>query len=172
MADKARILVITGPGKGKTTAALGVILRSLAYGRKILLTRFCKASPSGELTVFEKFPEITVLSGDRGMTPPPDHPEYPRHVEAARGLFEQTKARAAAYDLIVMDEICGVTARGMISEAEVADFLKNLRPDQAAVLTGRGAGELLVAAADTVSEVECVKHGYEQGIGAQEGIEF
>ncbi len=172
MAGKPRILVITGTGKGKTTAALGIILRSLAAGKKVLLTRFCKAAPSGEVEIFSKMDGITMLSGDCGRTPQPEHPDFPRHLRCARDLFEKTLAAETEYDLIVLDEICGVTARNMIAEDEVVAFLEGLRPGQAAVLTGRGAGEKLVRLADTVSEIHPVKHAMDQGIMAQEGIEY
>lgn len=167
-----RVLVITGPGKGKTTAACGVILRSAAHGKKTLLTRFAKTTRSGELSIIEKLPEVVIFQGDRGMTPPPTHPDYPLHVAAARKLFDETKARADEFDTIVMDEICGITSRGMIGEGEVVDFLRSLRPEQTVVLTGRGAGVELIAAADTVSEIQCLKHGYMRGLPAQEGVEM
>lgn len=172
MADKPRILIITGPGKGKTTAALGIILRSLSAGKKVLLTRFCKAAPSGEVAIFSTMDNITMFSGDCGRTPSPEHPDYSRHVRCARDLFEKTLDAAAHYGLIVLDEICGVTSRNMIAEDEVAAFLESLRPDQAAVLTGRGAGEKLIALADTVSEIRSVKHIMDHGVLAQEGIEY
>ena len=172
MQTRARILVITGPGKGKTTSAMGIILRSLAHGRRTLLARFAKTFHSGELAVLENMPGLTILAGDRGMTPPPSHPDYPLHVAAARELFSRVAERAGDADTIVLDEICGITSRGMIDEAEVVAFLKGLRPGQAAVLTGRGAGLDLLAAADTVSEVQNLKHGYARGIAAQPGVEF
>lgn len=169
--DKARIIVLTGSGKGKTTSAMGMILRAVAYGKKVLLIRFCKTAFSGEVAVLETLPGITIRQGSCGMTPPPEHPQYAEHVRCARELFAAAKEAAPEYDLIVMDEICGVTARNMVGESEVVDFLHTLRSDQAVILTGRGAGAEIIAAADTASEVLCVKHGYQQGIAAQEGIE-
>lgn len=170
--EKARIVILTGPGKGKTTSALGMILRALGHGKKVLLVRFCKAAFSGELAVLEAMDGIAVRSGECGMTPPPDHPDYPRHVRCARELFACARAEAEKADLIVLDELCGVAARGMIGDDEIVDFLARLRPEQAAILTGRDAGERLVEAADTVSEILCVKHGYQRGIEAQAGIEL
>lgn len=163
---------MTGPGKGKTTAALGVILRSLSYGRTVLLARFAKARHSGELDILGRFPDVRILGGGLGMTPPPDHPDYPKHALAAREQFAEMRRLAGGFDVVVMDEICGMTSRGMLDEAEVVAFLAGLRPDQCAVLTGRGAGNALIAAADTVSEIGCVKHGFTRGISAQEGVEF
>ena len=172
MQNRARILVVTGPGKGKTTSATGIILRSVAHGRKVLLSRFAKSTRSGELDILEKLPGVSILSSGRGMTPPPDHSDYPLHVAAARELFDKTIAAAPSVDLVVMDEICGITSRNMIAEEEVTAFLDTLRSDQVAVLTGRNAGLCLLAAADTVSEVRDVKHGYTRGINAQSGVEY
>lgn len=169
---RARVLVVTGPGKGKTTSAMGVVLRSLGHGKKVLLARFAKTSRSGELEILSRLEGLAILAGDRGMTPPRTHPDYPKHVAAARDLFARTREAAPGYDLLVLDEICGITSRNMLAEDEVTAFLAGLRPDQAAVLTGRGAGLKLLAAADTVSEIGCLKHCYACGVKAQEGMEF
>ncbi len=170
--DRPRVLVMTGDGKGKTTAALGVILRSLSYGKKVLFVRFAKTRHSGELAILEKLPGMRILSGRVGMTPPAEHPDYPDHAAAANELFREAKRAAPGFDLIVLDEICGLTSRGLLDERAVAAFAAGLRPAQCAVLTGRGAGTALIAVADTVSDIACVKHGYARGIAAQEGVEL
>lgn len=169
---KPRILLFTGNGKGKTTAALGVILRSLSYGKRALLVRFAKARHSGELTILEKLPGMKILNSRVGMTPPEGDPSYPDHEAAAEELFREAERLAPEYDLIVLDEVCGLASRGVLDEQRVAGFLATLSPDQTAVLTGRGADPALIAAADTVSEILCVKHAYARGISAQEGIEL
>lgn len=172
MSERARILVITGPGKGKTTAALGIALRSLAAGKRVLLTRFAKTRRSGEVDILGGLPGVSILSGSCGMTPPPNHPDFQKHAAEARRLFEETRSRAEEFDLLVMDELCGMTARNMVKEDEAVAFLASLRPDQTAVATGRGAGLKLIAAADTVSEVLSLKHGYAKGVHAQAGVEY
>lgn len=172
MTERARILLLTGSGKGKTTAAMGVLLRSLAAGKKALLVRFAKARRSGELDILESMPGMTVKHSARGMTPPPEHPDFALHVAEAVRLFAETENEAENFDALVLDEICGIVARGMIPEERVVAFLDGLRGEQLAVLTGRGAGAGLIAAADTVSEVLAIKHGYRRGILAQEGVEF
>ncbi len=172
MAARARIILITGPGKGKTTSAMGVVLRCLACGKSILLVRFTKVLNSGELDILRDLPGLDILSGVYGMPPPKEHPDYPKHAAAAKELFAKTRAAAARYDAVVLDEICGATDKGMIPEEEVVQFLRQLRPDQTVVLTGRGAGLGLIAAADTVSHVQDLKHGFRKGISAQEGVEF
>ncbi len=170
----ARILVLTGDGKGKTTSALGMILRALGHGQRVLLARFCKAAPSGELAALAHFTEsglLTVLHGDCGMTPPAEHPDFHRHKEAANALFTGVRAAASGCDLLVLDEVCGAVAKDLLDAEDVVRFLAALRGDQAAVLTGRNACEKILDAADTVSEVVCVRHGYARGIPAQDGIE-
>lgn len=169
---KARVVVVTGPGKGKTTGALGMVLRALGHGKRVLLVRFCKAVFSGELAILAELDGVTVHSGPRGMTPPPDHPDFPQHVRCARDLFAQAVLDAPGFDMIVLDEICGAAARGLVDEEDVVRFLEGLRPEQTAVLTGRDAGLRLIAAADTVSDIQCLKHGFRRGITAQEGVEW
>lgn len=169
---RARVLVITGPGKGKTTAATGMILRSLSYGKRVLLTRFTKARHSGELDILEKLPGLTILQGTYGMTPPSTHPDFPKHAAAAQELFMQMQDMVDDFEVLVLDEICGVTARDMVSEEAVAAFVRGLDEDKTAILTGRGAGNKLLAVADTVSEILSLKHGYMRGINAQKGVEF
>ncbi|MCL2000234.1 MAG: cob(I)yrinic acid a,c-diamide adenosyltransferase, partial [Planctomycetes bacterium] len=87
-------------------------------------------------------------------------------------LFTETRRAAPDSDCLILDEICGVTARDMIPESEVVDFLASLRGGQTAVLTGRGAGPGLIAAADTVSEILCLKHCFREGIEARKGVEM
>lgn len=169
--EKARIVILTGPGKGKTTSALGMVLRAIAYGKKVLLVRFCKTAFSGEVAILEGMEGVVILGGDHGMPPSREHPEYEAHVACARDLFASAKVMTPEFDMIVLDEICGAVARGMVPECDVLTYLASLRPNQAIVLTGRGAGPNLVNSADTVSDIHCVKHGHQHGIAAQEGIE-
>ena len=173
MSEKqARILIFTGSGKGKTTAAFGMALRFLARRQKVLIARFCKNKTSGEVESLASFPGVRVISSTHGMTPPPEHPEFPAYAAAAQSVFGAVCDAAPGYDFIVMDEICGAAARGLVNEKDVTDFLKSLHPEQTAALTGRDAGQELMAAADTVSEILCLKHGYSRGIDAQAGVEF
>lgn len=171
-AQRARILLFTGQGKGKTTAAYGMALRFLARDRRVLVARFCKNRSSGEVDALARFPNARIVSSSHGMTPPPSHPDFPAHAAAAAALFETVRGLAPGFDLLVLDEICGAAARGLVDEKVVAAFLRTLRPDQAAALTGRDAGMALLAAADTASETLCLKHVHDRGTEAQEGVEF
>ncbi len=151
---------------------IDVVGLDLLTGKRVLLARFCKNKSSGELTVLSRFSNLTILSSTHGMTPPPDHPEFSSHVAAAEALFQEVKAIAATFDMVMLDEVCGAAARGLVNEEELIAFLASLTSKQTAVLTGRGAGVRLLAVADTVSEILSLKHGYQSGITAQEGVEY
>lgn len=166
-----RIVLFTGDGKGKTTAAYGMALRFLGHGKRVLIARFCKNLPSGETIALAGFPGLAILDSARGMPPPPGHPDYPEHIEAAEALFAAAAARSPGYDCILLDEICVAVNRRLLPEDRAVAFLKSLTPGQTAVLTGRAAGVGLLALADTASEALCLKHGYRNGIAAQAGVE-
>lgn len=170
--SKARILVVTGPGKGKTTAAIGMAVRSLAHGKRVLLVRFAKMGDSGELAILGGFENMTILNDTHGMFPKHGSPDFAARAQSVRDLFERARALASANDVLIMDEICGVVAHGMLEEEPVLELLAALEPNQTAILTGRNAKPRLLAVADTVSEIECVKHGYRRGIAAEAGVEF
>lgn len=170
--QRPRILVFTGDGKGKTTAALGMAWRFLGHGKSVLLVRFCKNRPSGETLALAAYPGALILNSTRGMTPPPDHPDYPEHREAARSLLAEAAGAAAKFDLVVFDEVCGAIKRGLLEEASVLAFLDTLASFQTLACTGRGASLGLLARADTASDIIPLKHAYGKGIPAQEGVEF
>ena len=163
---------MTGPGKGKTTAALGVILRSLSCGRKTLLARFGKSRNSGELDILAKLPGMEIRNSSLGMAPPPGHPEREHYARAASDLFAAVMENTDRFDTLVLDEACWAVASGLLSEKKVIEWTKALPADRIVVLTGRDATAGLIAVADTVSEVLSLKHGYARGIAAQEGIEY
>ncbi len=167
-----RIVLFTGDGKGKTTAAYGMALRFLGHGKRVLIARFCKNAPSGETTALAGVANLAILDSTRGMTPPPDHPDYPEHVKAAETLFADAVARSRNYDFILLDEICGAVRKNLLPEDKIVAFLESLAPDQTVALTGRAASVGLLALADTASESLCLKHGYRKGITAQAGVEW
>lgn len=172
MEKRARILLFTGPGKGKTTAALGTLLRAVGRGGNVLLAQFCKNSPSSELDALAGIPSVTILRGGLGIPPPPTSPNHAEHARAARELFARVEADAEKYTLVILDEVCGAVAKELVPEARVLAFLRALRPDQSVILTGRNATPAFIAAADTVTEMTCLKHCFNRGTAAQEGIEF
>ena len=178
MTDSRRglILINTGPGKGKTTAAMGTALRAVGNGMRVLMIQFLKGSwHYGELDAVKAFGENFVLKQmGRGFVKiggAETDPEDVRLVEAA-----WAEARDAIYsgdwDMVVLDEINYAIGYGMLDAAIVADALRQ-RPEMVhVILTGRNAHPLLVELADTVTEMREVKHAYQKEILAQRGIEY
>jgi cob(I)alamin adenosyltransferase len=178
MTDSRRglILINTGPGKGKTTAALGTALRAAGNGMKVLMLQFLKGSwHYGELDAVEAFGQNFVLKQmGRGFVKiggAETDPEDLRLVEEA-----WAEARAAIYsgewDMVVLDEINYAISYKMLDPAQVAEALRGKPEMVHVILTGRNAHPLLVELADTVTEMREVKHAYQKGILAQRGIEY
>ena len=170
------ILINTGPGKGKTTAALGTALRAVGCGMRVLMLQFIKGSwHYGELDAVEAFGQNFVLKQmGRGFVKiggAETDPEDVRMVEAA-----WAEAREAIYsgewDMVVLDEINYAISYKMLDAAVVAEALKGKPEMVHVILTGRNAHPLLVELADTVTEMREVKHAYQKGILAQRGIEY
>ena len=175
MIDTPRILMFTGNGKGKTTAALGMVLRAAGHGMTALVIHFLKNDDSvGELAGLAKLGTVEVHQAGKGFVPPADSPKFPAHQQAAQNGFAllQSRVAAAEFDLIVLDEICGAISCGLLETQPVLDFLATLDASKIVVLTGRNAPAELVDAADTVSEIHQVKHAYQQNIKAAKGIEL
>lgn len=166
-----RILVFTGDGAGKTSAALGKVLRLVARGRSVAVLQFLKHdSNTGEIASLERL-GVAVEQCGMGFVPKPGSARYASHRDAAQAGIARARALAASHDALVLDEICGAIARGLVDEAQLLDILAALRPGQVCICTGRDASPGLLAAADTVSELGCVKHALGAGVPAQEGIE-
>ena len=170
------LLINTGPGKGKTTAALGTAMRAVGNGMKVLVLQFLKGSwHYGELDAAESFHGSLVLRQmGRGFVKVGGAETDPEDIR----LVEQAwaEAREAIYsgewDMVVLDEINYAFGYKMLDPEVVAQALKN-RPDMVhVILTGRNAHPILVELADTVTEMREVKHAYQKGILAQRGIEF
>lgn len=175
MKSQARILIFTGDGKGKTTAALGMVLRASGHGMRAIVIQFMKQDAStGEVAALKRHRNVRLVQTGLGFVPRPAHPQFGRHQAAARrGLqFAERALPSRRYDLIVLDEICTALKFKLIEEERILRLLKKARGSTRVVLTGRGATRRLVARADTVTEMRCVKHGFRQGIRAREGVEF
>lgn len=174
MTSRARILVFTGEGKGKTTAALGMALRARGHGMAVAVVQFIKADPAvGEVQAAREA-GVQVQQAGLGFLPPKDAPRWQQHRDAAeRGLkLAGELAQDGTCDLLVLDEICLAAARGLLDEADVVALMQSARPGMVLVLTGRYATAGLIAAADTVTEMRCVKHGMGSGWPAQKGVEL
>ncbi len=170
------ILINTGPGKGKTTAALGTALRAVGCGMKVLMLQFIKGSwHYGELDAAEAFGENFVLKQmGRGFVKiggAESDPEDIRMVEEAWAEAREA-INSGAWDLVILDEINYAISYKMLDPEVVAETLR-AKPEMVhVILTGRNAHPLLVELADTVTEMREVKHAYQKGILAQRGIEY
>jgi cob(I)alamin adenosyltransferase len=174
---KGLIVVYTGPGKGKTTAALGTAFRAVGQGMRVLMVQFIKGSwHYGELDTAELLGEerIKILPMGRGFVKvgveKPD-PEDVRLVEAA-WRFGSEQILAGGYDLVILDEINYAISYKMLDAEQVAEVLKRKPENVHVILTGRNAHPALIEAADLVTEMREVKHPYQQGIPAQRGIDY
>ena len=175
MSERGRVLVFTGGGKGKTTAALGMALRAVGHGMPVMMVQFVKADAStGEIAAARKLPHFEIVQTGRGFLPEPGSPELAAHREAAEeGLRLAAEAIASGkWRLVILDEVCFAVARGLLNEEDVCKAVRAARSDCCVVLTGRGATPGLVELADTVTEMRNVKHAGEHGLSRQKGVEY
>jgi cob(I)alamin adenosyltransferase len=167
--------LFTGEGKGKTTAALGVVLRAAGHGKKCLIVQFIKAdSQTGELATCNSLPGVQIIQMGRGFAPSQDHPNFRVHCNAAHVamVVVERALSSGVYDLVVLDEVCVAIAKKLTDEERVLELLKKDSEVSCIILTGRGASPRLIEAADTVTEMRCVKHALQQGDAAQCGVEY
>jgi len=172
---KNRILIFTGDGKGKTTAALGMALRASGHDMRTLFLQFMKANEAvGELAALKHLPGVEAIQMGRGFVPPPTNPVFPEHRQAAFHALEKAAEalRSRRYDLIILDEICTAMDKGLITEDQILELIEESGEVSCPVLTGRGATDRLIAEADTVTEMRNLKHGLREGIAAQKGVEY
>ena len=173
------LLVFTGNGKGKSTAAFGLALRAAGNRMPVKVIQFIKGAwKTGEREAIRgSVPEIEVEVGGRGFTierlrdPKVSMPE---HQLAARAAFEMAREAVASgrYRMVVLDEILGSIKAGLVSEEEVLELARSRPADLHLVLTGRGATPAVVEEADLVTEMREIKHHHKAGVPAQRGIEF
>lgn len=170
------LLINTGAGKGKTTAALGTALRAAGNGMRVLVLQFFKGSwHYGELDAIARLaPEMEIRQMGRGFVKIGGAEADPEDLRMVAEAW-RTSAEAIAsgdYDMIVLDEILYAISYGMLNADEVAATLTTRPPMLHVILTGRNAHPTLVALADTVTEMREIKHAYTKGIQAQKGIEY
>lgn len=171
------VLVNTGDGKGKTTAALGTVLRAVGYGHRCLIVQFIKGSwMYGELKSIRRLePEVEFHRMGKGFVGIIDD-NLPReqHEQAAREALEFAKQKLASgdYQLVLLDEIFVAVTLGLISEHGVLDLMDARPPATTLILTGRGAPQSVIERADTVTEMREVKHAFQRGLLAQKGVDY
>lgn len=174
-AMKGLVHIYTGNGKGKTTAAIGLGVRAVGSGMKVLMVQFLKGRSSGEENSIEKLKPNFELHKTKQidkftwqLTPQ----EKEQMQETTKHLFDYALNQAQSKDLIILDEIMAAITTGLIDVNQISDFIKNKPAQLELVLTGRNAPKELIELADYVSEINAVKHPMSKGIQARKGIEF
>lgn len=172
-AERGVLLVHTGTGKGKSSAAFGLVARALGHGLKVAVVQFVKSrSDTGEEAYFRRDPAVSWHVMGEGFTWETQDRE--RDAAAARAAWETAKAYLAdsAVGLVVLDEITYAFKYGWLDLEEVLAAFAARPPMQHLVVTGRGAPPALIEVADTVSEIGMVKHAFQAGVKAMPGVEF
>ncbi|MBX6359848.1 cob(I)yrinic acid a,c-diamide adenosyltransferase [Pseudacidobacterium ailaaui] len=173
---KGLVLIHTGPGKGKTTAAMGTALRAVGNGMKVLMLQFLKGSwHYGELDAVKVFDGNFVMRQmGRGFVKIGGAETDPEDIRLVEEAWEEASKAilSGEWDMVVLDEINYAISYRMLDPAKVVEVLQ-ARPEMVhVILTGRNAHPSLVEIADTVTEMREVKHAYQKGILAQRGIEY
>jgi cob(I)alamin adenosyltransferase len=175
MLEKIMILVITGNGKGKTTSSIGQIIRALGHNQKVCLVQLFKGENFyGEQNILTKLEGLDFFSFAK------QHPFCFKEVSKEKVIWEceqslnklQDISQNNKYNLIVLEEFNIAIRDNFIDETLFIDIIKKLNKKSNIVITGRGASQKLINIADLVSEIKEVKHPYNEGVPAQEGIEY
>jgi len=172
--EKGCIQVYTGDGKGKTTAALGLALRAVGRGLRVVMLQFLKGdAPTGELLASRVLPGFRIKPMGRGGFIGPGGPEARDSELAAAALAEARKTLGSGTcDLLILDEVNVAVSLGLIPERAVLDLMEGRPHDVELVLTGRNAPKAFLDKADLVTTMVCTKHYFDQGQVARVGIEF
>jgi len=173
MTASGRVIVNTGNGKGKTTAALGTAFRALGHDRKVCVIQFLKGQGNyGERVMAEKMENLDWYICGKGFVFKKENIEEDRQVALDGFKLAQEKVKSDSYDLIILDEITYLPLYDFLDVEKIVELIQDKPKRLSIILTGRDAHARLIEIADTVSVIEPVKHAYEQGIKAQKGIEF
>ena len=170
------VLVFTGDGKGKTTAALGTALRTAGYGHRVAIIQFIKGTwHSGEEDSLALVPQIELHRSGAGFYKGPgDNQPEEVHRQAARGGLDlaREKVLSGEYRLVILDEVNNAVHSGLLGVEDVLRLIEDRPKDLDLVLTGRNAAPEIVQRADLVTEMKEIKHPFSQGIMAKKGIDY
>lgn len=174
--DRGLVHFYYGDGKGKTTAALGLALRALGCGRRVVLVQFLKNTPCGELTALKCHDRMTVLRGKAGahFTFAMTETERQQTKAIHEDNFAQAMARvqAGACDLLILDEAADALQTGLLDESLLREAVLEKPCGLELVLTGHRPIDWIVESADYVTEMKKHKHPFDYGVPAREGVEF
>jgi len=170
---QGRIIVNTGDGKGKTTAALGCAFRTLGHGQKVCVLQFLKGKGDyGERLFAGTLENLQWHICGKGFVFKRDNIEADREVARQGFQLAREMVESDMFDLVILDEITYLPLYDFLDVAEIVELLQNKPGRLNVVITGRRADPALIDIADTVTSMELVKHGYAAGITAQKGVEF
>jgi cob(I)alamin adenosyltransferase len=172
--ERGLLIVHTGKGKGKSTAAFGMVFRAIGHGYKVGIVQFVKGAwGTGERDVLEDFPElVTIKAMGEGFTW--DTQDRQRDIAAARSAWEAAKEMIVdpTYKMVLLDELNIVLRYEYLPLDEVLEVLRDKPRDLHVIVTGRNAKDELIEIADLVTEMTEIKHPFRSGVKAQPGIEF
>ena len=177
--EKGLLIVHTGKGKGKSTAAFGLAMRAMGNGMRVGIIQFVKGKwQTGERAVLERFPElVTICTMGEGFTW--ETQDRARDIvaanaawTAAREMIESCRGDNPAFAMVILDELNIVLRYDYLPLDEVVDVLEAKPANLHVVVTGRNAKQRLIEAADLVTEMTMIKHPFRAGVKAQKGIEF
>lgn len=175
MCDKL-IHMYCGDGKGKTTAAIGLAIRAAGAGKRVLFTQFMKGDKTGELNSLQKLDNITVLRSDKlfpfysQMTSEQKDELTDIHNQILDTIIETIQAGKC--DMVILDEITYPYHWKLIDCEKFCDFIKQFKSKVEIVCTGREPDTIFMESADYITEMKCIRHPFEKGIPAREGIEY
>ena len=177
MEENGLVIVYTGKGKGKTTAALGIALRATGYKKKICMIQFIKGSwHYGEMDSSKKlepeFEMVTVGKGFVGIIDDKSPIEDHKKIAEEAIKISNEKILSKNYDIVILDEINYAVNLGLISVENVLNLIKSKPPKVDLILTGNYAKEEVIEIADLVTEMREIKHPFQRGIKAKKGIDF
>ena len=172
--EKGVVILLTGDGKGKSSSAFGMALRSLGYGYKVGIVQFIKGVQlSGEeIFIRDKHPEVYFHQMGTGFTW--NTQDRSSDIAAAEATWVHVEKLLAddSYHLVILDELTYMLAYKYLDEDKVLNAIRNRPAEQSVVVTGRGGGSALRELADTVSEINDIKHAFRAGVKAREGVDF
>jgi len=168
------VQIFTGDGKGKTSAAIGAVIRALGHSLRVYIGFFMKGDyPSGECNILSQLSNVTVESFGAGGFVDPANIKPEEREQAKRGLAAARKAMlSGSYDLVVLDELNLAVAWNLVELDEVLKLIDGKPEGVELILTGRRADSKLIKSADLVTEMLKIKHPYDEGMKARGGIEY
>jgi cob(I)alamin adenosyltransferase len=173
MLGRGRVIVFTGEGKGKTTAAFGSAIRASGHGLEVAIVQFIKGVwDYGEVKAVMICGNIEVTRIGSGFTWLAEDPSEPRQLARDAWTASKEIALSGRYDLLVLDELNCAIAEGYVGVDEVLALLADRPSRLSVIITGRDAKPEIIGVADTATEMRCLKHAFDEGVLARKGIEY